>query len=86
MIGASIIITPELVVAVGKLAAEHPDASVEIAYDDVRAEQLWSVTFADYSVNGEDTAVVYLVNDETGVAVNMTNARLGDQIDARRSA
>jgi hypothetical protein len=61
MISSTLTITPELAIAAGKLAAEHPNASVTIAYDDERAEQLWLVMLdAGYG------QMTYVVNDENG--------------------
>ena len=58
---AHIIITDVLAIAAADLVRKHSDCSVEISYDDSRAEQIWEVTLDE-----GDTQTRYLVNDETG--------------------
>jgi hypothetical protein len=73
MIGTQIRITNELAQAVGKLAEKYPESSVEILYDDDRAEQLWEVTFELLEVD-DVRRQTYIIDDETGEVIEVVSA------------
>lgn len=66
-------ITPELAIRIGALAEDYQDCSVEIAYDDKRAEHLWQVTFEGFDADEQIMSHRYTINDETGEATADTS-------------